>query len=86
MLQINGRKIGEDVKPYIIAEMSANHCGSIVRAKATIQAAKDCGAAAVKLQTYTADTMTIDCSKEDFQIREGLWKGYNLYETNSLCM
>ena len=80
MFQINGRKIGEAVKPYIIAEMSANHSGSIDRAKATIKAAKDCGADAVKLQTYTADTMTIECSKKDFQIQEGLWKGYSLYE------
>ena len=59
--------------------MSANHNGDLSRALKTIEMAKSCGADAVKIQTYTADTMTIDCEKEDFQIHGGLWDGYNLY-------
>jgi len=77
---INGRLISKLAPPYIIAEISANHNGSIDRAKETILAAKNAGADAVKLQTYTPDTMTIDCNTGDFLIREGLWKGRNLYE------
>ena len=80
MLIINGNKIGQDFAPYIIAEMSANHGGSINRAKQSILAAKNSGASAVKIQSYTADTMTIDSNKDDFQITDGLWKGYNLYQ------
>lgn len=66
---------------YIIAEMSANHCGDKELAKKIIKAAKDCGANAVKVQTYTADTITIDCQNEEFQIKDegNLWKGENLY-------
>lgn len=79
MFKINDRSIGREFKPYIIAEVSANHGGSIKRAKDTILQAKMSGADAVKIQTYTPDTMTIDSSKEDFLIKEGLWKGYNLY-------
>lgn len=80
MIIINQVKIGEDYDPYVIAELSANHGGSIDRAKESIQAAKNAGASAVKIQSYTADTMTINSDKEDFQISEGLWKGYSLYE------
>ena len=79
MIQINNRKIGESFYPYIIAELSANHGGSIERAKQSILAAKKAGVDAVKIQSYTPDTMTIDCDKEDFQIKEGLWKGTSLY-------
>lgn len=66
---------------YIIAEMSANHCGDIELAKKIILKAKEIGADAVKIQTYTADTMTINCINEEFQIKdkESLWKGENLY-------
>ena len=67
-------------KPFIIAEVSANHGGSIKRAKDTILAANLSGADAVKIQTYTPDTMTINSNKKDFLITEGLWKGYNLYQ------
>lgn len=66
---------------YIIAELSANHNGSIDLAKKTIQAAKKCGAHAIKLQTYRADTMTLNCIKDDFLITGGtLWDGKTLYE------
>ena len=78
-IKIDGRKIGVDTPPYIIAELSANHNGDLERALNTISIAKKMGADAVKLQTYTADTLTIDCQNEDFQIHDGLWKGYNLY-------
>lgn len=65
---------------YIIAEMSANHCGDKELAKKIIKAAKDSGADAIKLQTYTADTLTIDCKNEYFHIKEGLWEGRYLYD------
>ena len=66
---------------YIIAEMSANHCGDKELAKKIIKTAKEIGADAVKVQTYTADTLTIDCDDEVFQIKDkdSLWKGENLY-------
>lgn len=78
--EIDGTMIGEGCKPYIIAELSANHNGSIETAKATILAAKKSGANAIKLQTYTADTMTIDCDNDEFMIKGGLWDGYKLYD------
>lgn len=65
---------------YIIAEMSANHAGSLVRAKEIIHAAKESGADCVKIQTYTPDTLTIDCDNEYFQIKSGTWKNENLYQ------
>ena len=80
MFKINKDFIGEGFKPYIIAELSANHGGSIDRAKRSIKAAKLSGASAVKLQTYKPDTMTLNSQKNDFLITEGLWKGYNLYQ------
>jgi pseudaminic acid synthase len=67
-------------KPFIIVELSGNHNGDIRRAFTLIEAAKDAGADAVKLQTYTADTITIDCDKDDFMIKGGLWDGYKLYD------
>jgi len=66
--------------PYFIAEISANHCGSINKAKELIKCAKKNGADAVKLQTFTANTMTIKSDKNYFKIKQGLWKGYNLWE------
>jgi pseudaminic acid synthase len=78
--EINGRKIGKGHPPYIIAELSANHNGSLERAFETIKAAHESGAHAIKIQTYTADTMTIDCDREDFMIHGGLWDGYKLYD------
>lgn len=79
-LKINNRLIGHNQPPYIIAELSANHNGSIDRAKKTIEEAKLCGADAVKIQTYTAETMTIDCDFPDFIIKGGLWNGLKLYD------
>ncbi|MAD02039.1 MAG: pseudaminic acid synthase [Pseudoalteromonas sp.] len=79
-IKIDNNYIGEDFSPYIIAEMSGNHNGDIDRAKELIKQAKQAGASAVKMQTYTADTMTIDCDKDDFQIKGGLWDGKNLYQ------
>lgn len=69
------------MQTYIIAEMSANHCGDIKLAKKIIKKAKEVGANAVKLQTYTADTLTIDCNNEEFIINDknSLWNGENLY-------
>lgn len=78
-ITLAGTKIGLDYPPYLIAELSANHNGSLERALESIQVAKDSGANAVKLQTYTADTMTIDCDRPEFQINSGLWSGFNLY-------
>ena len=77
---INGRKIGAGYPPYVIAELSANHNGKLQKALDTITKAKSCGADAVKLQTYTADTMTIDSDHKDFYIQGGLWDGYKLYD------
>ena len=78
--EIEGRKIGPNHSPFIIAELSANHNGDLDRALETIVMAKEMGADAIKLQTYTPDTMTINCDAEDFQITGGLWDGYNLYD------
>lgn len=65
---------------YIVAEMSANHAGSLERAKEIIHAAKKSGADCIKLQTYTPDTLTIDCDNEYFHIDNGTWAGENLYQ------
>jgi pseudaminic acid synthase len=79
-MKINNRVISNQYPPYIIAELSANHNGSIERAFESIKAAKEAGVDAVKIQTYTADTMTIDCDRKEFQITSGLWDGYSLYD------
>lgn len=79
-ITIDNRKIGPDYAPYIIAELSANHNGDINRAFQIMEAAKKAGADAIKLQTYTHDTITMDCDSEEFQIHGGLWNGQTLYE------
>ena len=65
--------------PFFVAEISANHLGSFHHAKKLIKCAKDNGADAVKIQTFTADTMTIKSNKKYFQIKKGLWKNKNLW-------
>jgi N-acetylneuraminate synthase len=77
---IAGREIGPGHPPYIVAELSGNHNGDIGLARALIDAAKAAGADAVKLQTYTADTITIDHDGPEFRVRGGLWDGRRLYE------
>ncbi len=79
-IEINKRRIGPHEPPYVIAEISGNHNGDLARAVALIEAAKAAGANAVKLQTYTADTMTIDHDSAEFRIEGGLWDGRRLYE------
>jgi len=78
-MKIKDREIGVGFPCYIIAEMSSNHAGSLDRAIEIIQEAKRSGADCIKLQTYTADTMTILSDKEYFKIKAGTWKGENLY-------
>jgi N-acetylneuraminate synthase len=77
---IAGRRIGPDEPPYVIAEMSGNHNGDIGRAFRILEMARDAGADAVKLQTYRADTITIDHHGPEFIVEGGLWDGRRLYE------
>jgi len=78
-MKIGKYKLSKKNKPFLIAEISANHGGSLSSAKEHILAAKESGADAVKIQTYTAETMTINSVKQDFFIRTGKWKGQSLY-------
>lgn len=80
-IKIGNRIISENSPAYIVAEMSGNHNMDFDRAKEIIKAAKEAGADAVKIQTYTADTITIDCDRPEFQTQKGgLWEGMTLYE------
>jgi len=79
-IEIDGTKIGPDFPPYIIAELSANHNGDINRAYKIMEEAKAAGASAIKLQSYTHETITMDSNNEEFMIRGGLWDGKSLYE------
>ena len=82
-IQINGRRISLDDRPFIIAEISANHNGDLDRALSIISEAKKAGADAVKLQTYTADTITLDSDRDEFKLSGGLWHGRTLYDLYS---
>jgi N-acetylneuraminate synthase len=79
-IEIKDRKVGGEAPAYIVAEMSANHHHDFDRAVEIIEAANEAGADAIKLQTYTADTMTVDSEKKPFQIEEGPWEGRTLYD------
>lgn len=79
-MKIQNREIGAGQPPFVIAEMSANHNGSIEAAFDIIDKAKAAGADAVKLQTYRANTITLDSDAEEFQIHGGLWGGQTLYQ------
>ena len=81
-ISIAGRPIGRSHKPFIIAEMSGNHNQSLERALAIVEAAAEAGAHALKLQTYTADTMTLDLDHGEFFIDDpdSLWEGHSLHE------
>lgn len=80
-IEIDGRRIGDGHPTYVIAEVSANHNQSIEEARELVRIAARCGADAVKLQTYTPDTMTIDCDKDCFMVGKGtIWEGRRLYE------
>jgi pseudaminic acid synthase len=79
-ISIAGRKVGAGEAAYVIAEISANHNHSLDEALTLIELARDCGADAVKIQTYTPDTLTIDCDNEHFRIGRGtIWEGKNLF-------
>lgn len=81
-MNLGGRMVGPNHPPFIIAEMSGNHNQSLERALQIVEAAAEAGAHALKIQTYTADTMTINLDTKDFQINDqsSLWKGNNLYK------
>jgi len=79
-IKIGDRKVGEGEYTYIVAEMSANHGQDFDTAVKIIEAAQEAGADAVKLQTYTPETLTIDCDNEYFRIKGTIWEGKNLYE------
>lgn len=80
--KIGNRRIGPDLPPLVIAEMSGNHNQSLARALAIVDAAAEAGAHALKLQTYTADTITLNVRGGDFEIRDkgSLWAGQNLHD------
>ncbi len=77
---LDGRRIGPGHRPWIVAELSANHLGSLARALAIVDAAADAGCDAVKLQTFTPDSMTLDVAGPGFDIAEGPWAGRRLHE------
>ena len=81
-IDLGGRKIGRNCPPFVIAEMSGNHNQSLDLALKLVDSAKEAGADAIKLQTYTADTMTLDVDANGFMIEdpESLWQGRSLYE------
>lgn len=84
-MQINGRTISDKHPPYIIAELSCNHCGDLSEAISLVRLAREVEADAVKLQCYQASSLTIDCDKPDFVLKDGLWKGRKLYDLYKKC-
>ena len=86
-ITVGDRSIGPREPGYVIAEMSANHGGDFDHAVEITKAAKEAGADAIKLQTYTPDTLTIDCDREEFLIGKGtIWEGRRLYELYTEAM
>ena len=79
-ISINKRAIGQAYSPYIVAEMSGNHGGSIDNALGIVRAAKESGADAIKIQSYSADRITLNSKNEEFLIKKGLWAGRTLYD------
>ena len=86
-ISIAGRNIGRDYLPFVIAEMSGNHNQSLERALAIVEAASRSGAHAIKLQTYTADTMTLEMRGGNFEVNDptSLWAGSNLHDLYKLA-
>jgi N-acetylneuraminate synthase len=80
---IGNRDVGRGNEPFIVAELSGNHCGSLMHALELIDIAASIGADAVKIQTYTADTITLDSDREEFMIEEGIWAGTKLHDLYS---
>lgn len=79
-VEIAGRKVGPEHEPFVICELSGNHNGDLSRALALIDAAAATGADAIKIQTYTPDTITLDCDRPEFKLHGGLWDGRTLYD------
>jgi len=85
-IKIGQDEIGEGKPVYLVAEMSANHGQDYIKAVEIIHAAKEAGANAIKLQTYSADSLTIDCKTDDFYIKKGPWKGQYMYDLYKSAM
>lgn len=78
--ELDGRKIGDGYPPFVIAELSCNHCNDLNKGLRIIEEAKNAGADAIKLQTYTADTITFNSDRPEFKVGTGLWEGRTLYD------